>query len=130
MKKPAKTLLLSTLLFFCFSCNKREVQKDLTTPLSVKTILATPKKFQSREIIVIGNIYKVQKEKLKLQLVDLTECTSTCNPVSCIVMTLPVYYGNISIPAVGTNVHVTGKITRKDGKFSFTATKIEPYNER
>lgn len=124
-----RIMILCTLILLSMSCSKKDAQTDLRVPLSVKAVLAAPKRYQNKSITIVGNIYKIQKEKSKFHLVDLTECTSSCNPVSCKVMTLPVNYGDVPIPSAGTNVLVSGEITRKKGKFSFTATKVEPYNE-
>lgn len=127
MKNVIQSTIILTVILFCFSCSKKEaVSSDI---LPVKTILASPKIYQNKEIRVVGNIYKLQETESKIQLVDLTECTSTCNPVNCKVLTLPVNYGALRIPDVGSNVIVSGKITKENGKFSFICTKVERYNE-
>lgn len=128
MKLSTITILFLPLLF-SMGCGKKENLKAGENPLSVKTILASPKKFQNRSIRVIGNIYEQHRDRI--QLIDLSECSpsSSCDPVKCKIITLPVKHGLIDVPPKGTDVIVYGKITTDAGRFSFFGSKIEVYHE-
>lgn len=127
MKKVIVSCLILIAMLLTISCRKSDI--DTSGKLSVKAVLASPKKFQDKTVTVAGIIYSLQKEENKMQLVDLTECISSCNTTTCKVLTLPVHYKNASVPEVGSKVVVTGKITKSEGKFSFVVSQIGAYNE-
>lgn len=127
MKRFVIYTLFWVVIFTTLSCRKSDI--DTSGKISVKAVLASPKKFQDKTISVAGIIYSLQKEDQKMQLVDLTECISSCNTTTCKVLTLPVHYKNASVPEVGSKVVVTGKITKSEGKFSFVISEIGAYDE-
>lgn len=128
MKKVLTNLFFIILFLVCTGCQKKHSQsKDL---LSVKKVLTSPKRYLQKEITLAGIVYKIDTKSKKLQLVDLSECISTCDPTSCKVLALPIQYGDIPIPEIGTKVKVTGIISKQNGRFLFVMSKLEQYNEK